>query len=137
MKRIALILIMLTLPFMLGASLVPANIDNVQTGGYWSGNGDDGQYRVVVVNSGFEHVVSHVYVEWIETPKDSDTEPTVIASVEPNLPFGNGIASLETRLIPIRKNRVSIVVSGTDLALSHVKATLIATTPGKVYARKK
>src|SRR4051812_8088554 len=83
-----------------GAAHVPADVTSVESGGQWSSHGINGSYRVIVVNGGFEHVISHVFIEWISDPTISAPQPAVIASVEPALPFGQGDASLEARLEP-------------------------------------
>ena len=73
-----------------GASTgVPDAVTAVATGGFWSADGKSGTYRVVVINEGAEKVASRVHVEWLaQTP----TGLSVVASVEPRLPFGNGVA---------------------------------------------
>lgn len=42
-------------------------IENVVSGGYWKTESQDGRYRIIVVNSGWEHVTSQVFIEWLAT----------------------------------------------------------------------
>jgi hypothetical protein len=131
--------LMLLLPFSAFAqSPVPSDVYSVASGGYWEAAGESGTYRVLVVNSGFEHVTSRVFVEWVRGPKPGESTPTVVASVEPELPFGRGIASLNATLQPQLKGKVHIVVSGVISAQpdKKVRAVLVATHPSLVTAVK-
>jgi hypothetical protein len=120
----------------LAQSYVPADVENVVSGGYWENGGESGRYRVVVLNSGFEHVTSRVVVEWLREPRAPNAVADVVASVEPKLPFGNAIASLGATLTPVGKGKVRIVVRGVVSAepARKVRAVLIATQPGRVAA---
>ena len=129
------ILLLLLLPLSaLSQTRVPPEVDSVVSGGYWESGSDSGQYRVVVVNSGFEHVTSRIIVEWLRGPASTGTAPEVVASVEPKLPFGAGVASLGVTLTPAGKGKVRIVASGVVAAdpSQKVRAVLTATQPGVV-----
>jgi len=118
-----------------GAAIhVPAAVTSVTSGGYWSSQGRNGSYRAIVVNAGFEHVTSRVFVEWIADPRTSREESTVVASVEPVLPFGQGIASLEARIKPIGSGTASLSISGvvSSAPEQHVSAVFILKAPGQV-----
>lgn len=127
----------LFLPFgALAQSTVPADVHSVASGGYWEADGESGIYRVVVVNSGFEHVTSQVFVEWVRGPKSGETAPVVVVSLEPALPFGRSVASVDVSLRPIGKGEVRIAVDGVISVLpnTRVRAVLVATQPGHVAA---
>ncbi|RJG04729.1 hypothetical protein D3870_00685 [Noviherbaspirillum cavernae] len=131
------ILLLLFLP--LGAfaqSYLTPEVESVASGGYWENGNDSGRYRVIVVNSGFEHVTSRIIVEWLRDPKATDSAPVVVASIEPKLPFGDGVASLRVTLTPIGKGKVRIVASGVVSAnpARKVRAVLVATQPGRITA---
>lgn len=115
-------------------SNVPASIHSVVSGGYWKAEGRGGLYRVVVVNDGYEHVTSRVLVEWLQEPSSRDGEVKVVASVEPQLPFGNEIALLSASLKPLATGRVQVVISGVVAAepSRKVSAVLLASQPGKI-----
>ncbi len=104
------------------------------SGGYWESGTDSGIYRVVVVNSGFEHVTSRVFVEWVRGPKSDESSPAIVAALEPALPFGHGIASLDVSLTPLAKGKVRIVVSGVISAepSKKVRVVLLAKQPSRV-----
>ena len=53
------------------AKAIPASVQSVQSGGYWQKGDQDGHYRVVVTSGGFEHVISKIYVQWIELDQDA------------------------------------------------------------------
>nr|WP_298424589.1 hypothetical protein [Hylemonella sp.] len=133
MLRAVLFLLLLPLAAFARSPVAP-DVDSVVSGGYWESGNDSGHYRVIVVNSGFEHVTSRVYVEWLRGPGSPDAKPSVVASVEPTLPFGEGVASVGVRLVPAGKSKVRILVSGVVSAkpTQTVKAILVATKPGRV-----
>ncbi|AWV08823.1 hypothetical protein [Marilutibacter maris] len=117
-----------------GQTVVPPEVVSVVSGGHWEANGCTGTYRVVVVNDGFEHVVSHALVQWVAAPSSPDESPSVVASVEPPLPFGQGVASLIATLKPMGSGQVGIRLSGSAPAAPNqeVGTLLIAREPGVV-----
>jgi hypothetical protein len=117
---------------------VPPQIASVVSGGYWSAQGRAGTYRVVVVNHGFEHVASRVFIEWLADPRSPAEEPAVIDTVEPALPFGRDVASLGVTLKSLGVGRVRVVVSGVisvDPA-QKVRAVITAAAPGVATVAK-
>lgn len=50
---------------------VSADIREVKSFGQWSANEHYGNYRIVIVNHGYEHVSNTVYLQWISTDNDS------------------------------------------------------------------
>jgi len=57
---------------------LPAEVFEVKTFGYWETEEQNGQFRIVIKNSGHEHVASKVYLEWISDELD---ERQIINSV--------------------------------------------------------
>jgi hypothetical protein len=135
MFRRALITFLLPLSVFAQGSVAP-DVESVISGGYWEDGAQSGRYRVVLVNSGYEHVTSRLRVEWVQDPQSAGASPEIVASSEPRLPFGQEVASMGARLTPVGKGRVRIMVTG---VLSHetgkkFSAVLIATKPGHVAA---
>jgi hypothetical protein len=46
---------------------IAPNVESVVSGGNWQMDNQDGRYRIIIVNGGFEHIFSHVFLQWIET----------------------------------------------------------------------
>jgi hypothetical protein len=134
MPNVLVPLFSLLLAISAGHSVVRPDVASVVSGGYWITQGQAGTYRVVVINSGFEHVSSRVFVEWVAEPKSAKDEPTVVAVVEPALPFGQGVASLHAALKPLASGRVQIMLSGviSSYPEQKVSAVVTATNPGQV-----
>jgi hypothetical protein len=118
----------------LGESGVPASVKSVVSGGYWQSSAQSGSYRVVLVNSGYEHVVTRMFIEWVREPNSRDQGAVVVSSVEPELPFHQGVASFTAALVPLSSGKVRIVLSGvvSTQPTQRVHASLIATKPGMV-----
>lgn len=49
------------------AEQVPAGINSVMTGGFWTLGKDEGFFRVVVVAGGVEHVSHRLYIQWLRS----------------------------------------------------------------------
>jgi hypothetical protein len=115
-------------------SQVPASVTSVVSGGFWQSGSQAGRYRVVVVDEGTEHVVSRVFVEWVKDAEAPETGPAVVASVEPELPFGRGLAVLTARLRPLKTGQVEVALAGvmSIQPSKKVQAVLVATRPGEV-----
>lgn len=69
---------------------IPVQVTSVVSGGYWQHGSESGTYRAVIVQEGWEHIWSRLYIEWISEPKSRNDEQKVIAQVEPTLPIGQG-----------------------------------------------
>jgi hypothetical protein len=135
MRRIAFIFIALFASHCaLAQSGVSASVHSVISGGYWQSGAQSGSYRVVLVNSGFEHVATQVFIEWVREPNSQAQDPVVVSSVEPKLPFGQGMASLDATLRPLANGKVKIVLTGVISVQpsQRVRASFTATTPGIV-----
>src|SRR4051794_28214167 len=67
------------------AARAPARVDAtlayVISGGWWERGDAHGRYRVLVYSPGFEHVISQVFVEWVQEPSESDQLPQVISTL--------------------------------------------------------
>jgi hypothetical protein len=93
----------------------------VITGGFWERGNESGQFRVLVYSAGFEHVISHVFVQWLRDPQASDQPPTIVAS-EPIRPINDqptwsvGLPSL----VPTERNAAIVKL---EMANSHTEGT--------------
>ena len=67
-KMFALILFLVTGTWLTASDVsdVPTHVESVVSGGYWKSGGQDGRYRIIVVNNGWEHVHSLVFLQWLE-----------------------------------------------------------------------
>ena len=59
---------------------VPAIVEHVVTGGWWSSGTNRGTYRLVVASGGFEHVTSAVYAEWVRERRSERDSAVVLAT---------------------------------------------------------
>ena len=60
--------------------VVTADVSTVRTGGSWSEGENQGQYRVIITNRGFDHIVSKLYLQWL-VQKPEEGVPQVRATV--------------------------------------------------------
>jgi len=90
---------------------VPAQVTSVVTGGHWQRGAESGWYRAVIVQDGWEHLWSRLFVEWIAEPKSRDEDQKVIARVEPTLPFAQGTHVLEAHSIRGQRGRAFLTVT--------------------------
>ena len=84
-SRSPILMLLIGVPQLVGAQTAPAvptNVDAVEAGGYWTTGSQEGQYRLIVESSGYEHIVSRVFLQWLSQPKSSDDSVTILASVE-------------------------------------------------------
>jgi hypothetical protein len=49
------------------AKRVPAGINSVVSGGFWTQGTDEGFFRVIVTAGGVEHVAHKLYIQWLKT----------------------------------------------------------------------
>jgi hypothetical protein len=59
---------------------VAADVSTVRTGGAWSEGENQGQYRVIITDRGFDHIVSKLYLQWLEQEPEEGV-PQVRATV--------------------------------------------------------
>ena len=55
------------------APAVPVALEFAVTGGSWHADSSRGQYRVLVLTGGFEHMVSEFHLQWVSDPGMSDS----------------------------------------------------------------
>jgi len=60
-----------------GAATPDPDIVIIVTGGGWEHDGERGTFRIVVRNSGFEHVSSQVTADWVTEPRSPTDSPKV------------------------------------------------------------
>jgi len=58
---------------------VDARISHMVSGGYWRAGQLEGRFRAVVLSAGFEHVISHLYIQWVSDETDT-TEARIVAT---------------------------------------------------------
>jgi hypothetical protein len=135
MKRWVILGVLALLPLSTMAQLsVPANVRSVATGGRWHDGKRDGQYRVVVVDDGYEHVWSRVYIQWVARPQDRNDTELIVATTEATLPFPEGTTMLVATIHPVETNRLRVALAATPNSMGGHRASidLIATTPGQL-----
>lgn len=49
---------------------LPAQIETVASGGYWSRNGQDGSFRLVIASVGSDELSSRVFLQWVRLDPD-------------------------------------------------------------------
>ena len=54
----------------------------VVSGGHWTADGTEGNYRVIVRSGGFDHIVSELFVQWVQDPRSENDSTAVRASVK-------------------------------------------------------
>ena len=75
------------------APAVPVALEFAVTGGSWQADSSGGQYRVLVLTGGFEHIVSEFHLQWVRDPSMSDSA-AVIRSVP--IDEVNGVSRAQT-----------------------------------------
>ena len=111
---------------------VPSSVRTVASAGYWKASGRTGTYRLLVVNEGFEHVSSRLFIQWVAEPTSRESEPTVISVVEAKLPNEQQPTSFDASLRSVAVGRVEVALSGvaTHEPKLKVQAIFVATEPG-------
>ena len=57
--------------FITDAVNIPASVNNVDAGGYWSDGGSEGFFRTIVLAGGVEQVGHRLYVQWIAVSSET------------------------------------------------------------------
>ncbi|CAG0943273.1 hypothetical protein BROC_02215 [Candidatus Brocadiaceae bacterium] len=52
---------------------ITADVSLVKSGGTWTEGNTEGHYRVIISNRGFDHVVSKLYLQWLELDPEKGT----------------------------------------------------------------
>ena len=92
MIKISLLLFIVLSPFDFAQINIPEIspvVQTVKTFGYWQNNNCDGNYRLIIIVEGFEHVKNYVFVQLLKN--DFETGYSVLESVpikEINYPGG-------------------------------------------------
>jgi hypothetical protein len=126
------------LPSLLSAqdslALAP-NIEFVVSGGTWSFQGASGSFRVVVRTGGFDHIISDLYVQWLQDPRNEDDSATVRASTK--VDSLSGIWALDQPRFSCTSSCV-VEVSGTDThTMAKSSWVLTLGPPGRVQVQKR
>lgn len=61
---------------------VSPSIVQVASFGFWQDGSQQGVYRAIVENQGFEHVDSRLWLEWVAEPVNAQGSPQVVGKVE-------------------------------------------------------
>ncbi len=105
-------------------------IASVNSGGWWTDDDDEGFYRVVLEDRGFEHVVSKVWVQWIEiSPVGGAQRIRETADIEEL----NGAAACKLeihRLLPTAEGVEIELVGQNSYTTEAVRFVLRAGAPG-------
>jgi len=119
--------------------VVDPNVVSIRTLGRWTSAGTTGQYRVIVTTDGWEHVWSHVFVEWLPDPTSPDVEPVPAAIAELRPPeFSEGTLLMDAVAEERSPGHLLVTVRATpnqDLREFGVRKTtyrFLATTPGAI-----
>ena len=116
-------------------ALDPA-ITHVVTGGYWEAAGREGSLRLVVVTHGFDHLISRLYVQWLEAVPDSATVRVV--GTEPVRTIPEGIWTLHRPRLRRAGGEWRVSVEGTDTHTDpprHGRWEVAVGAPGELRAR--
>ncbi len=112
---------------------VPVEVAAVVSGGTWERGAESGSFRVVIVNSGWEHVWSRLYIEWVLLPESRDQK--VIAQLEPTLPFAQREHVLSAKILPRKSGRTEVLVnasSNMEIGSKPKQVVLRLGVPGRV-----
>ena len=88
-----------------------ADVVAVVSGGEWTSAGRSGTYRLVVVSSGYEHVTSRLYVQWVEDPAGRDTPSRIVGTKNV---LGASLFSLGVPVISRSQGRWQATVDGAN-----------------------
>ena len=93
------------------SKLDPA-ITDVVTGGNWSAGDREGSFRLVVVTHGYEHLISRLYVQWLEAVPDSGETRLLSTALVDAIPDGFWTLN-RPRLVRVGGEWL-VLVEGTD-----------------------
>jgi hypothetical protein len=91
-------------------SLDPS-VAHVVTGGSWSSGTASGQYRIVVRTGGWEHVVSELYIQWLQ--EDPQVQRIVVRATQLVTSVTPGIYSLGRPDLTCTDTGCRVQISGT------------------------
>ena len=107
----------------------------VVSGGHWTAGGAEGAYRVVVRSGGFDHIVSELFVQWLQDPRSENDSATVRASVK--VDSLSGVWSLGQPKF-VCSSACHVEIAGTDAhTMEESRWELSLGAPGRVIVRKR
>ena len=111
------------------SSTIPADVYEVKSFGHWEEGDKSGNYRIQIVDQGFEHVTSSVYLEWIRISMDGKE---IIQSV-PIIEINENFYSVSVKNVESDKLILSLTHT-----YSHEKSEIeiITAEPGKYKANE-
>jgi hypothetical protein len=115
-----------------GATQTPhldPDVHAVISGGRWSSPTGNGWYRAVIRTGGFEHVVSSLTLDWMQSATDSASATTVVASVKVELCTGR----LDDPEFGMRRSvwRLTVRCTDTHSVLKPFDAVVTLGAPGR------
>ena len=136
MKRTVLAASLFTCNVFAQVSVVPPEVVNVTTVGRWQSGPTSGSYRVTTTTDGWEHLWSHVTVEWLPDPssrEEGHVNGKIVELVPPA--FAPGTAVLEASAQQRKVGELIVTVLATsnmDLHAKPQRFIFAATGPGTV-----
>ena len=109
--------------------IVPARVNTVATGGEWSSAKDSGTLRIVVVNQGFEHVQSKLWLEWLAIGENEERRLAARVLVE-ELSNGFSVVRLDTRRKTFDGTRIRLLAAN-PYSAEDSEVTITAGKPGR------
>ena len=95
-------------------TVVPPEVISVTTIGRWHAGSISGSYRLIVTRDGWEHVWSHVSLEWLPDPASREAGYLPGKAVELIPPLAQGTAVLEASARQGKSGELSITVVATS-----------------------
>ncbi len=106
---------------------IDASISSVVSGGAWEVSGKRGTYRVVVIEKGWEHVSSSVWIQWIE--EDADKKSLRLLTSIPVSQIGDLHLAVGVPEFLLSRDGTTVRLNATDNITN--ERTVFQLTPGK------
>ncbi len=93
---------------------IATSIVEVKSVGYWEKGEKHGHYRIVVVDEGWEHIRSQVYIQALEEAEDPNQDDLVLSTLpvkEVNDPDIWSVGILRTSFI---KQKIVVILNGSN-----------------------
>ena len=119
-----------------GLDQLDSSVSSVVTGGYWETNGQHGYIRLVVLTSGSEHLISTLYVQWLEDARE--TEPARVVRSQRVEGVPSGLWTLGAPRFSLVQKKWQATIDGTDSHTSPMKRgrwLLVFGEPGELSVR--
>ena len=117
------------------APALPGDLETVATGGFWKTSHKSGQYRVVIMRSGYEEIESQVYLQWLYD-RGSETDTTEIVASVPVKALNDSVFHYGHVRFHHRNGGTTIVLDGVNIdtpSRHHFEWLIVARAPG-VYS---